>query len=230
VAELKKDQTMETMAVAGVLRKILPVRAIASAIVAMVLAAVLVLPTMPASAQMFSEGYQFLKAVKDRDGDAATDMLNKPGTQIINSRDLTSGDTGLHIVVQRMDALWVRFLLQRGADPNIRNKRGVTALQLATSLGFIEGAEELIKSGASVNVSDQTGETPLIAAVHSRNVPMVRMLLSKGSDPDRNDNSGRSARDYMMAMAGNALMKQEFESADEKRKGEGTQKNYGPSF
>lgn len=216
--------------VKGVLRKIPPVRAIASAIVAMVIVAALAVPTIPASAQMFSEGYQFLKAVKDRDGDTATDMLNKPGTTIVNSRDLSSGDTGLHIVVQRLDALWVRFLLQRGADPNIRNKRGIAPLQLATSIGFIEGAEELIKGGANVSISDQTGETPLIAAVHSRNVPMVRMLLENGSDPDRNDNSGRSARDYMMAMAGNSLMKMEFENADEKRQGKGTPKTYGPSF
>lgn len=216
--------------VGTIVRKIPPVRAIASAIVAIMLAAAVMMPPTPVSAQMFSEGYQFLKAVKDRDGDAATDMLNKPGSTIVNSRDLTNGDSGLHIVVQRMDALWVQFLLQRGADANIRNKRGITPLQLATSLGFIGGAQELIKSGASVNVSDQTGETPLIAAVHSRNVAMVRMLLGNGSDADRSDNSGRSARDYMLAMAGNTLMKQEFESADEKRKGKGTEKNYGPSF
>ncbi|MGY6550325.1 MAG: ankyrin repeat domain-containing protein [Erythrobacter sp.] len=211
-------------------RKLSPLRIIANAIVAMGVAGLLALSAQPAAAQMFSEGYQFLKAVKDRDGDAATDLLSKPGSTLVNSRDLSSGDTGLHIVVQRMDALWVQFLLQRGADPNIRNKRGVTPLQLATSLGFVEGVEALIKGGASVNVSDQTGETPLIAAVHARNVPLVRMLLDKGSDPDRNDNSGRSARDYMMVMSGNSLMKQEFDAADEKRKTAGTPKNYGPSF
>jgi len=214
----------------GFLRRYPLPRALATALVACGVAGVASVPLTPAAAQMFSEGYQFLKAVKDRDGDKATDMLNKPGTQIVNSRDLTSGDTGLHIVVERMDALWVRFLLQRGADPNIRNKRGVAPLQLATSIGFIEGAEELIKGGASVNVSDQTGETPLIAAVHARNVQMVRMLLDKGADPDRNDNSGRSARDYMQVQAGNVLMKQEFEAADKKRSEKGTPKNYGPSF
>jgi uncharacterized protein len=224
--ELGKVQTVLT----GFLRKLPLRRAIANALVASAVVGVASVPLAPAAAQMFSEGYQFLKAVKDRDGDAATDMLNKPGTQIVNSRDLTSGDTGLHIVVQRMDGLWVRFLLQRGADPNIRNKRGVAPLQLATSIGFIEGAEELIKGGASVNISDQTGETPLIAAVHARNVPMVRMLLDKGGDPDRNDNSGRSARDYMMVMAGNTLMKQEFDTADKKRAEKGTPKDYGPSF
>lgn len=224
--ELRKVQTVLT----GFLRKYPLSRVMANALVAGAVVGIASMPLTPVAAQMFSEGYQFLKAVKDRDGDKATEMLNKPGTQIVNSRDLTSGDTGLHMVVERTDVLWIRFLLQRGADPNIRNKRGVSPLQLATSLGFIEGAEELIKGGASVNVSDQTGETPLIAAVHARNVPMVRMLLAKGADPDRNDNSGRSARDYMQVQAGNVLMKQEFEAADKKRAEKGTPKNYGPSF
>jgi len=205
-----------------VLRKLGAVGAIASSL-ALVLAA-------PAAAQFQSEGYQFLEAVKDREGDKATDMLSKPGTQIVNTRDITSGDTGLHIVVARSDLLWIRFLLQRGADPNIRNKKGMTPLQLATAMGFTEGVEALIKGGASVNVADQTGETPLIAAVHSRNVPLVRLLLSKGADPDHNDNSGRSARDYLELMSGNTLMKQEFADADAKRTEAGTKKDYGPSF
>jgi len=209
-----------------VVRKLGPRERIASAILPLLALGL----TAPAVAQFQSEGYKFLEAVKDREGNEATDMLSKPGTQIVNARDITSGDTGLHIVVARSDALWIRFLLQRGADPNIRNKKGITPLQLATAMGFTEGVDALIKGGASVNVSDQTGETPLIAAVHSRNVAMVRMLLEKGADPDHNDNSGRSARDYMALMNGNALMEQEFANADTKRKEAGTKRDYGPSF
>jgi ankyrin repeat protein len=215
---MRKDQTLAL----DVLRKLGRLGAIASAI-ALAFA-------VPAAAQFQSDGYKFLEAVKDRKGDEATEMLSKPGSQLINSRDITSGDTGLHIAVARSDALWVRFLLQRGADPNIRNKKGVTPLQLATAMGFTDGVEELIKKGASVNVSDQTGETPLIAAVHSRNVALVRLLLGKGAYPDRNDNSGRSARDYMELQNGNSLMKQEFENADAKKAEAGTKKDYGPSF
>lgn len=205
-----------------VLRKLGPLGAIASAL-ALVLAA-------PAAAQFQSEGYKFLEAVKDRDGDAATDMLNKPGTQVVNTRDITSGDTGLHLVVQRRDVLWIRFLLQRGADPNIRNKKGITPLQLATAMGFTDGVEALIKGGANVNVGDQTGETPLIAAVHQRNPELVRVLLAQGADPDHNDNSGRSARQYMELMSGNSLMKQIFQEADDKRAGKEPKRQYGPSF
>lgn len=184
----------------------------------------------PVAAQFQSEGYKFLEAVKEREGNEATAMLDKPGNQLVNSRDLSTGDTGLHIVVARSDVLWVRFLLQRGADPNIRNKKGVTPLQMATSLGFDAGVEALIKGGANVNVSDQTGETPLMTAVHARNPALVRVLLANGADPDRNDNSGRSARDYVELMNSNTLLKQEFANADAKRAGEGTKRNYGPSF
>ncbi len=187
--------------------------------------------TVPAAAQFQSEGYQFLEAVKDREGEKATDMLAKNGSQVVNTRDISNGDTGLHIVVARSDALWIRFLLQRGADPNVRNKKGVTPLQLATALGFNEGVEALIKGGANINVADQTGETPLITAVHSRNVPLVRMLLEKGADADRSDNSGRSARDYMTLIgSSNTLLKMEFEAADKKRAAAGTKQDYGPSF
>ena len=209
-----------------VLRKLGARARIASAILvgfALVLAA-------PGAAQFQSEGYQFLEAVKERDGDKATDMLNKPGTQVVNTRDITTGETGLHIVVQRRDVLWVRFLLQRGADPNIRNKKGLTPLQVATTLGFTDGVEALIKGGASVNIGDQTGETPLIAAVHQRNPELVRLLLAQGADPDHNDNSGRSARQYMELMSGNSILKQIFAEADAKRDGKETKRNYGPSF
>jgi ankyrin repeat protein len=219
---MRKDHTVTF----DVLRKLGPLGRFASAILSVLALAL----AAPLAAQFQSEGYKFLEAVKDREGNTATEMLDQPGSQLVNSRDVSTGETGLHIVVARSDALWVRFLLQRGADPNIRNKKGITPLQLATALGFDDGVEALIKGGANVNVSDQTGETPLITAVHARNPALVRVLLANGADPDRNDNSGRSARDYVELMNGNTLLKQEFANADAKRAGEGTKRNYGPSF
>jgi ankyrin repeat protein len=41
------------------------------------------------------------------------------------------------------------------------------------------------------------GETALIIAVQQRDVPMVRMLLEAGANPDKPDSAaGYSARDY----------------------------------
>ncbi|MBT8388159.1 MAG: ankyrin repeat domain-containing protein [Altererythrobacter sp.] len=179
---------------------------------------------------MFSDGYEFLKAVDDRDGDAVTAMLDEPGTTIVNTRDLTSGETGLHIVTKRRDELWIRFLTQRGANPNVRDKKGVTPVQIAVTMGFSEGVERLIKAGADIEVADSAGETPLIVAVHRRDIPMIRLLLANKASPDRADNSGRTARDYAELMTANTAVLTEFERADAARESSGTQENYGPSF
>lgn len=186
--------------------------------------------TAPAAAQLFSQGYEFLEAVDERDGDTVTEMLNQPGTQVINTRDITNGRTGLHIVAERRDPLWVRFLIQRGADPNIKDKKGIYPIQISAQLGDLDSVEALIKGGAQVDVADQQGETPLIAAVHKRDTALVARLLKEGADPYRNDNSGRSARDYAELMAGNERLMQEFESAEADRKANGPKKQYGPSF
>lgn len=214
---------------AYVLRKLGRRGAIASALIAIAIAAGI---AAPSSAQLYSKGYQFLEAVEDRDGDKATEMLNDPGAgrTLVNTRDITTGDTGLHIVTRRRDTLWIRFLLQRGADPNIRNAKGETPLQIATRMNYIDGVEALIKGGADVRVADSQGETPLISAVHQRNHQLVGRLLKEGADPDHNDNSGRSARDYMELMRDNTLLRLEFEKADAERKDKGTDKQYGPSF
>lgn len=153
---------------------------------------------VPAAAQ-FSDSYNFLKAVKDRDGTKATEFIDQPGSGavIINTRDLTSGQGALHIVVEARDARWTGFLLQKGANPNISDKKGVTPLMLATQLNFVEGIDWLLRYKADVNKQNRAGETALIRAVQLRNLPVVRMLMKKGANPDITDNlAGLSARDY----------------------------------
>lgn len=182
----------------------------------------------PAAAQ-FSDSYNFLKAVKERDGTEATRFLNEPGTTIVNTRDITSGETALHIVVRRRDELWLKFLLDRGANPNIADRDGVTPLALAAGLGFVEGVDRLLKAGVRIDVSNSAGETPLISAVHRRDIAIIRLLLKSGADPDKSDNSGRTARDYaaLMGSAGGVL--QEIQRVEAERKESGADKGvYGP--
>lgn len=181
----------------------------------------------PAQAQMQPEGLKFLDAVKKREGDAVTQMLDEPGSTLVNARDLSSGETALHIVTERRDAVWLRFLLSKGANPNVADKRGTTPLQLATQLGFADGVETLADRGATVDVADSTGETPLIAAVHRRDAALVRLLIKHGADPDRADNSGRTARDYAELMGARSAMLDEIARAETER-GAKTE-TYGPN-
>ena len=149
----------------------------------------------PALAQ-FSPSYKFLESVRKQEAEEVTDAVSQPGSTIINTQDLSTGQTALHIVIARRDAAWLGFLLAKGADPNIGDNHGVTPLMLATNLGFGAGVSLLVDHGARLNDSDSTGETPLMTAVHRHDLVMMRSLLQAGADPDRTDNSGRSARDY----------------------------------
>ena len=193
---------------------------------AAVLLGAMIFVSVPASAQMYSDGYKFLKAVKDKDGDTAIKMLDQPGSTIVNARDITSGETGLHIAVARRDATWLSFLLGKGANPNIADKKGVTPLMLATQLGFVEGVDALASRGARIDVANDAGETPLISAVHRRDINMMRILLKAGANPDRTDNSGRSARDYAQLDGAGSVLLGEIER-NAKASG-GSQPVYGP--
>jgi uncharacterized protein len=164
---------------------------------------------VPVAAQ-FSDSYNFLKAVKDRKGEEAEKFINEPGSGpvIINTRDNSTGETALHIVTQRRDSDWLGFLLGKGANPNIADKKGATPLMLAVQLGWTDGVDLLIKLKAQVDGANRAGETALIRAVQLRNAEMVRMLLKAGANPDKPDTvAGYSARDYAAQDGrGNAIL------------------------
>ncbi|HKT77315.1 MAG TPA: ankyrin repeat domain-containing protein [Sphingobium sp.] len=153
---------------------------------------------VPVTAQaQFSDNYNFLKAVKDADGQKVTDLIQKPGSTVINSRDVTTGDTALHLVIARRDNTWLTFLLAKGANPNLADNRGNTPLMDAVQARFIDGVATLLTSGVQVDKANGSGETPLIRAVQLRDVGMTRLLIGQGANPDRKDSiAGMSARDY----------------------------------
>lgn len=163
------------------------------------LAALMAIMSPIAVHAQFSDSYNFLKAVRDRDGTKATEMASKPGTVIIDTRDDKNGETALHIVTKGRDLVWMNFLLARNARPDIRDNQGNTALMAATQLGFVEGAQLLITNKATVDLANSSGETPLIRAVQLRNSAMVQLLMGAGANPAKADTlAGLSARDYAL--------------------------------
>jgi ankyrin repeat protein len=95
-----------------------------------------------------------------------------------------------------------RALLESGADPNLTDPEGSTALMLAIVNAHFDLAAMLIEKGVDLNVADSTGMTALYAAVDmhtlgpmlSRPVPkladkldasdVVTAMLAKGASPN----------------------------------------------
>jgi ankyrin repeat protein len=151
----------------------------------------------PAAGQSLANaGNDFVQAVRERDGDKATRVLSSHTQGIVDAKD-EQGNTGLIVAISRSDEDWTGFLLNKGADPNLAGKGGDTPLIAAARVGFGQAVEWLIALGAKVDASNRMRETPLIIAVQQRNLPLAKLLLSRGADPDRSDAAaGYSARDY----------------------------------
>ena len=151
---------------------------------------------LPAAAQ-FSDSYKFLEAVRKGDNDAIVKALEQPGVTPVNTKDKTTGETALMITIGRRDVTYTRYLLSRGARPDLTDNDGRSPLMLAVEKRFIEGAEMLLEVKANPNQTNSSGETPLIRAVQMRDLAMVRLLMTAGADPNKRDAlAGQSAIDY----------------------------------
>lgn len=153
----------------------------------------------PALAQ-FSESYRFLEAIRKADNNKIVEYLETPGVTPINTKDRTTGETALLIVVGKRDQQMTNYLLSRGARPELTDNDGRAPLMLAVERRFHEGAQTLLANKADPNQTNSSGETPLIRAVQMRDMEMVRLLMSNGADPNRRDRlAGMSAIDYAKA-------------------------------
>jgi hypothetical protein len=179
----------------------------------------------PAAAQ-FSDSYNFIKAVKDKDAAKAIELAEKPGTTIINARDADTGETALHIVTRRTDLPWVGLMLKHNANLNLKDRQGNTALMLATIARWEEGVNVLLRVKAMPDLQNRLGETPLLKAVQNRDLRLVEALLNAGANPDIADNSGTSPRSAAMADPRAALIAKRFEEVPVKE----VRRAQGPSL
>lgn len=88
-----------------------------------------------------------------------------------------------------------KLLLEKGADINLKDEHGWTALLWASWTGFPEIVSILLEKGSDVNTVDAQGHTPLTTASLRGNDKVVNILLEKGADPDHKNNAGKNALD-----------------------------------
>jgi len=153
------------------------------------------LAAAPAAAQYVSDAEPFITAVAERDAAKAMELADARPS-VVNARN-SKGHTALVVAISRSDDIWTRFLLTKGADPNLAERDGNTPLIAAARVGYLDAADMLLRRGAKVDATNRMGETALIVAVQVRQLPVVKLLLAKGADPNRTDSAqGYSALDY----------------------------------
>ena len=85
------------------------------------------------------------------------------------------------------------FLLENGADINVRDKDGNTALMLAIRSENTEIATFLIENGADVNEKTDSGDTVLMVAARNGNYEDAKFFIENGADINSNDTHGKTA-------------------------------------
>jgi Ankyrin repeats (3 copies) len=111
----------------------------------------------------------------------------------VNQRSLLNQSTALFDAAVDSDEKVVQSLLSLGADPNIADDTGDTALMFAILANHGEIVHQLILAGADVNHADLAGRTPLIQSVEMGRLVLVNLLLNSGADPNYTTQHGESA-------------------------------------
>ena len=134
------------------------------------------------------------------DGSEMSELLKSYG---VPPKDINAqGDMGWPMLVyvcrgdNREHPDKILRLLELGADIDVRNYKGKTALHCAAKAGFLTVIDLLIEKGATIDASDNNGETPLFEAIRStikdgeKQRAAIEALLVKGANPNLKNSKG----------------------------------------
>jgi len=108
-------------------------------------------------------------------------------------------DSGLLLAVRSGNPAGVQAELVKGADVNLPDKDGFSALMFSVMYGYVKAeiVNSLFAHGANVNAQTKDGMTALMfasgAGSGGAGVQAVKMLLDHGADPNIKNGSGNTA-------------------------------------
>ncbi|WP_148713735.1 ankyrin repeat domain-containing protein [Chitinolyticbacter meiyuanensis] len=152
-------------------------------------------------------------AIREGRGEALSCLLNQTGINAHDPSDIWES-APLHQAARYDRPALIEQLLAAGADIDLENAVGETALLVAIKRGASDSAATLLLAGARFTTVDEEGRTPLFWAVAGDDVAIASLLLKLGADPDQIYTSGEQPariRDYAAKRAVPKMM-QLFES------------------
>ena len=102
------------------------------------------------------------------------------------------------LTASKVDPSFIESLIARGADVNYQEPvEGWTGLHVVARDHNVPLGNLLLRSGATIEVEDVFGNTPLWRAAMSNraSLEMIKLLLAHGADPDHKNKTGVSPRD-----------------------------------
>ncbi|KAI9924577.1 hypothetical protein MW887_006850 [Aspergillus wentii] len=110
----------------------------------------------------------------------------------MDTQNLITGNTALHLAVEYKQPRILLFLLEKGASMNLFNRQGLTPLQLAAKTDNCEALSLLLDRGAQVEARSLSGSRALHIAALEGNWVAFDLLLIGGADINAWDNDGES--------------------------------------
>ena len=127
-------------------------------------------------------------------------LLLKHGAEL-NRRD-RSNEAPLHLAIQSNRFRLAKFLLEKGADPNVENNKGITPLQMLSQCDMNLDVKDkgiilnllllLLKHDADVNKRDWANNTPLHLAIRGNRFMIAETLLERGAGANVENNQGET--------------------------------------
>lgn len=123
-------------------------------------------------------------------------QLVRQNKMVINSTDRMGRTPLMEAVIQRKFEI-CEFLIQAGADVNLREARKWTALHFAAQEYDYKIVELLLNSGADIDAEDHDGNTPLYRSLFGSKGQgeVIKLLLQRGADKDHKNQKGSSPWD-----------------------------------
>ncbi|AWP11167.1 putative DNA-binding protein RFXANK isoform 4 [Scophthalmus maximus] len=131
-------------------------------------------------------------------------------SKVLCSASRTNGASRLSCGQQRSERKqWWIFSWKRseGADPKTIARERESALTLASSGGYVDIVESLLRHGVDINTYDWNGGTPLLYAVRGNHIKCVEALLAKGADMTIESDSGYSPMALAVALGHKKMQK-----------------------
>jgi len=121
-----------------------------------------------------SSGLDFINKLRFKDSRLTINMIFTP----------------FSIAAQLGNLQEVLALIETGADINVRNHIGQTAISMAAGNGHDGVVKALIAAGVDIDKTDDIGWTPLLHAIEYGHETTVKILTDAGADINHASHSG----------------------------------------